>query len=193
MFDNHDIFPNEGAFLAYLSKITTVPLEFTTKNVFEMPRKKLHRSRKNFNTVGKTSPPLEKLHQRGKNFIDLRGHFWWSFSNPLVLTGDLLGYNILPYGILTTCGSPDTTLLVVENRLRKVWGRFSTIRCLPIILIIHFFFALNLLYKIPQRVSDRTKIVDSGRFLARKSRFYKNRYHRRRKNRSELPIHFIVR
>ena len=70
--------------IAYWWKITTVPLEFTTKSFFEMPRKKLHRSRKNFNTVGKTSPPLEKLHQRGKNFIDLRGLFWWSFSNPLV-------------------------------------------------------------------------------------------------------------
>ena len=55
--------------LAYLWKISKVPLEFITKYVLEIPRKKLHRSRKNFNTVGKTSSKWEKLHRPSGSFL----------------------------------------------------------------------------------------------------------------------------
>ena len=71
------------------------------------------------------------------------GHFWqflgvlgrrtrvtdlrWKFSCFVSIKG-LLRYNIVPYGTLTIIGFPETTLLVVENRLRKVWGRFLTLR-----------------------------------------------------------------
>ena len=38
---------------------------------------------------------------------------------------EVLGYNILLRSNLTNCGSPDTTLKVIKNRLTKVSGRFS--------------------------------------------------------------------
>ena len=148
-----------------------------------------------------------KIEFSSSNIEDF-GHFWqflgvlgrrtrvtdlrWKFSCFVSIKG-LLRFNIVPYGTLTIIGFPETTLLVVENRLRKVWGRFSTLRGGPNFFIMHIFFALNLLYKIPEGISDRTKNVTCERFLARKSRFCKNRYHRRSKIRSELSIHTFVR
>ena len=110
-----------------------------------------------------------------------------------VFISHLLRDNLMPYGNLRIFRSPESTLLVVKNRLRKVWDRFSTIRGQPKFLTIRTFFQYNMAYLFPEESLDSVKTVEREGFLVRKSCFYEIKHHRRSKVRSELPIRILMR